>query len=75
MLEFSRWERWSQKTQYSDAALQSPKAFHCIPLFFHFSIWGLSHWSTPVEGALHSDQALRESSGAFIVDLLRSGPC
>lgn len=36
MLEFSRWERWSQTTQYSDAALQSPKAFHCIPLFFTF---------------------------------------
>lgn len=71
-MEFSRWEQWSQKTQTSDVALQSPKAFHCIPLF-HFSIWGLPHWSMPVEGALHSDQGLWESSGAFIVDLLRFG--
>lgn len=71
-MEFSRWEQWSQKTQTSDVALQSPKAFHCVPLF-HFSIWGLPHWSMPVEGALHSDQGLWESSGAFIVDLLRFG--
>lgn len=62
----------SQKTQTSDVALQSPKAFHCIPLY-HFSIWGLPHWSMPVEGALQSDQGLWESTGAFIADSLRFG--
>lgn len=35
-------QKWSQKTRASDVALQSPTAFHCIPLF-HFSIWGLPH--------------------------------
>lgn len=38
-----------------------------------FSTWGLPHWSMPVKGALHSDQALLESSEAFIVDLMRVG--
>lgn len=65
-------EQCSQYTQTSDVALKGPTTFHCIPLFL-FSTWGLPHWSMPAEGALHSDQALWESSRAFKVDLLRVG--
>lgn len=50
--------------------LRSPTAFHCIPLF-HFSIWGLPHWSVSVEGALRP--GLWEPFRAFTVDLLRFG--
>lgn len=70
-MAFNRWEQWSNKTQTSDMALQSPTAFHCIPLFFHFSIWGLPYRSISDEGAPQSDHGLREPTGAFIVDLLK----
>lgn len=65
-----RWKLVLSLSQTSDVALQSPRAFHCIPLFL-LSTWGLPLWSTPAEGVLHSDQALWESSGAFIVDFPR----
>lgn len=64
------WEQCSKKTHISDVALQSPTAFHCIPLF-HFSIWGLPHWSVSVEGALRP--GFWEPFRAFTVDLLRFG--
>lgn len=39
--------------------------------FFHFSIWGLRHWSVSVEGALRP--GLWEPFRAFTADLLRFG--
>lgn len=57
-------EQCSQETQTSDMALRSPTAFHCIPHSLSFqpeAFLTAPRWGC----ALHSDQALRESSGTL----------
>ena len=63
-------EQRSQSTQTFNVTLRRPTAFHCIPLVL---FQPGAFLTGPAEGALHSDQALWESSGAFMVDIPRVG--
>lgn len=71
-------KRWSETTRYSDAwPSKVPKPSTAFRFSFLFSTFQFGAFLTgPRLLKVHckSDQVLWESSGAFMVDLLRSGP-